>query len=540
MRPVGLFSCACSLPEGLQAVGHTRRTGSSRRRFPPAGIRGFRDEHRQSAHRRRGGHRPGSPSITRSALHSLTAQPASWRNAGSVRDDLLAAFDDRTAVIGVVGLGYVGLPLAVELARSGFRTLGFDLSHPVVDGINAGRSHIQDVPGELLAAFVGEGLVSATTDLGRLGECDAISICVPTPLNKIKDPDLSFVVAAGASIAAVLRPGQLIILESTTYPGTTRDVLLPVLERSGLRAGVDFFVCFSPERVDPGNPVWHTRNTPKVIGGVTPACLQAGEALYGRVFETLVPVESAESAELVKVYENTFRMINIALANELAQACDVLGVDVWEVIEAAATKPFGFMKFTPGPGLGGHCIPLDPHYLSWKMRTLAFKTRMIELASEINAEMPTFVVRKVADGLNEDGKAVRGSRVLVLGVAYKKDIDDLRESPALEILQLLQARGARVEYHDPFCRTIHDDGHTPLQGLPLHSVELTDEALRNADVVVVVTDHSTVDYGRVARLARLVVDTRGVMRTSDDGPGRVVGLATDRLRGLRAPVRVVA
>jgi UDP-N-acetyl-D-glucosamine dehydrogenase len=539
---MGLFSWARSSPGALQAPGQTRRTGAPRRRFPPAGIRVFRDEHatvRTAPWAARRAPPERTPPLPDRLSNPLSAQPSRWHNAGSFRDDLLAAFADRTAVTGVVGLGYVGLPLAVELARSGFRTLGFDLSQPVVDGINAGRSHIHDVPGELLGAFVGEGLISATTDLSRLAECDAISICVPTPLNKIKDPDLSFVVSAAEAIAAVLRPGQLVILESTTFPGTTRDVLLPVLERGGLRAGVDFFVCFSPERVDPGNPVWHTRNTPKVIGGVTRACLEAGEALYGRVFEKLVPVESAEAAELVKVYENTFRMINIALANELAQACDVLGVDVWEVIDAAATKPFGFMKFTPGPGLGGHCIPLDPHYLQWKMRTLAFRTRMIELASEINAEMPAFVVRKVADCLNDDGKPVKGSRVLVLGVAYKKDIDDLRESPAMDVIRLLQEKGARVEYHDPFCPLIADDGHTLLQGLPLHSVELSDEALVAADVVVVVTDHSTVDYGRVARLARLVVDTRGVMRTPD-GPGRVVGLATDRLRGLRAPVRVVA
>jgi UDP-N-acetyl-D-glucosamine dehydrogenase len=462
----------------------------------------------------------------------LTSQPSSWHNAGAIRDDLLAIFADRTAVVGVVGLGYVGLPLAVELARSGFRTLGLDLAEPVVAGVNAGASHIQDVDSTLLAAFVGEGLLSATTDLARLAECDAISICVPTPLNKIKDPDLSFVVSAAESIARVLRPGQLIILESTTYPGTTRDVLLPVLERGGLRAGVDFFVCFSPERVDPGNAVWHTRNTPKVIGGVTPACLQAGEALYGRVFETLVPVQSAESAELVKVYENTFRMINIALANELAQACDKLGVDVWEVIDAAATKPFGFMKFTPGPGLGGHCIPLDPHYLSWKMRTLQYRTRMIELASEINAEMPAFVAGKVADALNDDARAVKGSRVLVLGIAYKKDIDDLRESPALEVLELLQRRGARVEYHDPFCAVIRDDGHTPLRDLPLHSVELTAETLAAADVVVIVTDHTQVDYALVAEHARVVVDTRGVMR-GVPGRARVVGLSGEVAGGAR-------
>ena len=439
-------------------------------------------------------------------------------------DSTVARFEDGTALLGVIGLGYVGLPLAVEMARSGYRTLGFDVSERVVDGINRGESHIQDVSSEVLAAFVGEGLLSATTDLSRLAECDAISICVPTPLSKTKDPDLSYVVSATHAVRQGLRPGQLIILESTTYPGTTRDAMLPLLEGGGLVGGRDFFLCFSPERVDPGNAVWHTRNTPKVLGGTTPACAAAGMALYSRIFDVVVPVESAEAAELVKLYENTFRMINIALVNEMAQVCDRLGVDVWGVIEAAATKPFGFMKFTPGPGLGGHCIPLDPHYLSWKMRTLAFKTRMIELASEINAEMPAFVVRKVADALNEDRKPLNGSRVLVLGIAYKKDIDDLRESPALEIIQLLQDKGAEVAYHDPFCPVILDDGHTSISGLPLHSVALTDDALAAADAVVVVTDHTDVDYARVAARARLVVDSRGVMRRAAGG-ARVVGIS---------------
>ncbi|MDQ3388650.1 MAG: nucleotide sugar dehydrogenase, partial [Gemmatimonadota bacterium] len=417
---------------------------------------------------------------------------------------------------------------AVEIARSGYRVLGFDLAESVIDGVNAGQSHIQDVPEEAIRGYVSEGLLAATSEFARLGECDAIAICVPTPLNKIKDPDLSYVVRAAQTILEAIRPGQLIILESTTYPGTTREVVLPLLEESGLRVGEDFFLCFSPERVDPGNPVWQTRNTPKVLGGVTPGCLENGLALYSRIFDEMVPVSSAEAAELVKVYENTFRMINIALANELAQACDRLKVDVWEVIEAAATKPFGFMKFTPGPGLGGHCIPLDPHYLSWKMRTLAFKTRLIELASEINAEMPGFVVRKVADALNEEAKPVKGSRVLILGVAYKRDIDDLRESPALEIMRLLQEKGAEISYHDPFCPVIEDDGYTVLAGLPLASVPLTPERLAEADLVLVVTDHSGVSYDRVGRHARLVVDTRGVLR-GDPGAARVVGLS-DRIR----------
>lgn len=433
---------------------------------------------------------------------------------------------DRTAVVGVVGLGYVGLPLAVETAQAGFRTLGFDVSRPVVDRVNAGESHIQDVPAATLAPLTASGRLEATTDMARLAECDAISICVPTPLNKIKDPDLSYVVTAAETIRAGLRPGQLVILESTTYPGTTDEVVLPVLEESGLVVGRDVFLCFSPERVDPGNATWHTKNTPKVIGGVTEACQAAGVALYEQIFDALVPVESARAAELVKVYENTFRMINIALANEIAQACDRLDVDVWGVIDAASTKPFGFMRFTPGPGLGGHCIPLDPHYLSWKMRTLAYRTRMIELASEINAEMPAFVVRKTSDALNDASKPVRGSRVLVLGVAYKKDIDDLRESPALEILRMLQEKGAAVSYHDPFCTTIADDGHTDLADLPMHSVALTPATLAATDAVVIVTDHSGVDYAAVMAHAPLVVDTRGVLRGLG-GPARVVGLSGD-------------
>ena len=440
------------------------------------------------------------------------------------RDQLLSRIDDRTATVGIIGLGYVGLPLAVEVARAGYRALGFDVSERVVRGINSGSSHIQDVSSEIVSAFAGEGLLAATSEFERLAECDAISICVPTPLSKIKDPDLSYVVEATRSVLAGLRPGQLVILESTTFPGTTRDVLLPILEESGLRLGEDFLLCFSPERVDPGNPVWHTRNTPKVLGGVTPTCLEAGLALYGRVFDTMVPVESAEAAELVKVYENTFRMINIALANELAQACDRLNVDVWGVIEAAATKPFGFMKFTPGPGLGGHCIPLDPHYLSWKMRTLQFKTRMIELASEINAEMPEYVVGKVVDALNRARKSVNGSRVLVMGIAYKKDIDDLRESPAIDVIRLLQEMGATIAYHDPFCAEIADDGHTPLTGLPMQSVPLSADTLRSTDAVVVVTDHTGLDYEMVAKHASVVVDTRGVLR-GVEASGCVIGLS---------------
>ncbi|CAN5655685.1 nucleotide sugar dehydrogenase [soil metagenome] len=438
--------------------------------------------------------------------------------------DLIARIENNTAIAGVIGLGYVGLPLVIEMARSGIRTLGFDVSDDVVNGINAGRSHVLDVKEEDLAKYVADGLVTASTDAAELTSCDVLSICVPTPLSKTKDPDLRYIMAAAETVATVLRPGQLIILESTTFPGTTREVMLPILQRSGLAVGIDFFLCFSPERVDPGNTVWTTRNTPKVIGGVTPLCNTIGIAFYDRIFDTIVAVESVEAAELVKVYENTFRMINIALVNELAQVCERLNVDVWNVLEAAATKPFGFMKFVPGPGLGGHCIPLDPHYLAWKMRTLQYKTRMIEVASEINAAMPQFVVRKAADALNQLGLALAGSRVLILGVAYKRDIDDLRESPALEVMKLLQDKGADLAYHDPFCPTIRDDGYTDLRGLPLHSMPLTPRLLEAADLVLVVTDHTTVDYEFVSEHSSLILDTRGAMRAVH-GRARIIGLS---------------
>ena len=440
------------------------------------------------------------------------------------QNDLVDAFESRDGVVAVIGLGYVGLPLAVETARAGFTTIGYDLSEKVVASINGSRSHIKDVSSQVLEPLVTAGKLRATTNPADLGRAHAISICVPTPLNKIKDPDLSYIVAAGKAVRDVLRPGQLIILESTTYPGTTREVLLPLLEETGLEAGKDFFLCFSPERVDPGNPVWQTKNTPKVIGGVTAACAAVGLALYERVFDTMVLVESAEAAELVKVYENTFRMINIALANELAQACNRLGIDVWGVIDAAATKPFGFMKFTPGPGLGGHCIPLDPHYLAWKMRTLSYTTRMIELASEINTEMPDYVVNQVTGVLNDSGIALSRSKVLMLGIAYKRDIDDLRESPALDIIQKLQEKGAVVSYHDPFCPLIADDGHTTIKGLPMQSQPITPQSIAAADVVLVVTDHSSVDYQMVVDHARAVVDTRGVTRKYR-GQAKVVGLS---------------
>jgi len=419
----------------------------------------------------------------------------------------------REVVCGVVGMGYVGLPLAVEMAKSGLRVIGFEKSEHVVDVVQRGGSHIKDVAPADVAELRRRKLLEATLDMERLSECDVVSICVPTPLGKTKDPDMSYIVSATEAVVAALRPGQLIVLESTTYPGTTREIMLPRLEESGLHVGEEFFLCFSPERVDPGNERWHTRNTPKVLGGITEKCTELGIAVYEIFIERMVRVSSPEAAELTKLLENTFRMINIGLANEMAQICDKLGVNVWEVIDAAATKPFGFMKFTPGPGLGGHCIPLDPHYLAWKMRTLAYKTRMIELAGEINTEMPAFWVTKVQDALNGVGKPLHGSRVLVLGVAYKKDIDDLRESPALEILDQLSRKGAIASYHDPFCPEIREDGHTPLGAIG-RSVELTDERIREADAVLIVTDHSNVNYERVCGLARIVVDTRNACATS--------------------------
>jgi UDP-N-acetyl-D-glucosamine dehydrogenase len=418
------------------------------------------------------------------------------------RDALLAKADDRSAVFGIVGLGYVGLPLVMELIQAGYRVLGFDISTRVVEGLNAGRSHIKDISSEAVAKAVQSGTFSATTDLSRLSEPDAISIAVPTPLSKTKDPDVSYVISATESIKKTLRRGQLVILESTTYPGTTRELMLPSLEATGLKVGEDFFLAFSPERVDPGNPKYGTRNTPKVVGGITPNCLAVTMALYQPAIERLVPVSSTEAAELVKILENTFRSVNIGLVNEMAIVCDKLGVDVWEVIEAAATKPFGFMKFTPGPGVGGHCIPLDPHYLAWKMRTLNYRTRFIELAGEINAGMPEYWVERIADQLNEQGKAVRGSKILVLGVAYKKDIDDVRESPALDVIRLLERRGAVVSYHDAHVAKLHEDG------VELTSVPLTAQTLRAVDCAVIVTDHSNVDYALVGREAPVVVDTR--------------------------------
>ncbi|HET8624723.1 MAG TPA: nucleotide sugar dehydrogenase [Gemmatimonadales bacterium] len=425
----------------------------------------------------------------------------------SVADELIAKIERRDITFGIVGLGYVGLPLAVELARAGYRVLGHDVNASVVDAVNAGRSHVKDVSDDELAEV--RGRLAATADAARLAEADAVSICVPTPLSKFKDPDVSYIVAATEAVKRTLRRGQAIILESTTYPGTTREILLPALESTGLTVGEDFFLAFSPERVDPGNAVWQTRNTPKVVGGITADCARVAVALYSPAIDTLVPVSTTEAAELVKLLENTFRSVNIGLVNEMAIVCDKLGVDVWEVIEAAATKPFGFMKFLPGPGLGGHCIPIDPHYLAWKMRGLNYKTRFIDLAGELNTEMPVFWVRKVTEALNGAGRAVRGAKVLVLGVAYKRDIDDIRESPALDIIRLLEQQGAVVTYHDPHVPVLREDGRE------YRSVALTRASLEAADCVMIVTDHSAIDFHLVKRHARLAVDTRRALPRGD-------------------------
>jgi UDP-N-acetyl-D-glucosamine dehydrogenase len=411
-------------------------------------------------------------------------------------------YDAGSGILGVVGLGYVGLPLAVEAARAGIRVIGFDVNQRVVDTVNAGMTHIQDLTDEDVAHVRGEGLLEATTDMSRLAECSAIAVCVPTPLSKTRDPDVSYIMAATDAVANTLQRGQLIVLESTTYPGTTREVLLPALEKTGMTVGEDFYLCFSPERVDPGNEVWMTKNTPKVIGGMTAACTDAGVRFYSRFIDTMIPLSSAEAAELTKLLENTFRAVNIGLVNEIALIADKLQVDVWEVIDAAATKPFGFMKFTPGPGLGGHCIPVDPHYLSWKMRTLNYTARFIELASEINSEMPNFVVGKVREALNQRRKAVNGSTVMVLGVAYKRDIDDVRESPALDVIRLLRKDGATVRYHDPYVPEVVEDGERWC------SEPLTVEALESVDAVVILTDHSDFDYDQIVEHSEILVDTR--------------------------------
>ena len=418
--------------------------------------------------------------------------------------EFLELFRNGGHKLGIVGQGYVGLPLAEVFAAAGVTVLGFDISAEKVDSINRGKSYVGDVDSARLKELVDAGLISATTDFDRLSECGAISICVPTPLSKSKEPDVSYIEAALTEIVKRLKPGQLIVLESTTYPGHTVELVAPQLEESGLKVGTDFFLAFSPERVDPGNPTYGVKNTPKIIGGMTPECTKRAVALYGLALDRVHPVTSTTAAEMVKLLENTFRAVNIGFVNELAQMCRRLNVDVWEVIEAAKTKPFGFMPFYPGPGLGGHCIPIDPLYLSWSMARVNYKAQFIDLADTINSHMPDYVVGEVMDQLNADGLALNGSDVLILGMAYKEDIDDMRESPALDVASLLLQKGARVAYHDPHVPSCRVDGEV------LESIELTDEAVAGADLVMIITGHRDVDYANVVDKARRIFDAKNV------------------------------
>lgn len=434
------------------------------------------------------------------------------------RQNLLDKLQARSARIGIVGLGYVGLPLALEFARSGFQVTGLDLDVAKVESLNGGRSYIPDVCDAEIAPLVADGRLWATDDYNALRATDAISICVPTPLRKTRDPDMSFILQALEALVEVCRSGQLIVLESTTWPGTTSEIVLPRLQERGFVAGDNIFVAFSPERIDPSNTQFGVRNTPRIVGGVTAACTEVAVALYSTAVDRVVPVSSPTVAEMTKLLENTFRAVNIGLVNEMALMCNRLDIDVWEVIEAAASKPFGFMPFFPGPGLGGHCIPVDPHYLSWKLKTLNYNARFIEVASEINTAMPLHVTQRITDALNDAGMAVRGARILVLGVAFKRDVDDVRESPALDILALLLEKGAVVRYHDP---------HVPRLQLPegrsLDSQALDAAELAAADCVVVITDHSNIDWQQVADHSALVVDTRHVV-VNLSGAARVLSL----------------
>lgn len=428
-------------------------------------------------------------------------------------DTLLHKITEHSAHVSVIGLGYVGLPLAIEFARAGYRVTGIDTDPDKVAGINAGKSHIQDISHAELRQVVNRGQLRATNDFTTLSEVDTVSICVPTPLGKTKDPDISYIVAATKAICEHLHPEQLIVLESTTYPGTTDEVILPQMQATGLRLGKDFFLAFSPERIDPGNKMFHLRNTPKIIGGVTAKCTRVAKHLYQQIIDTVVPMSSSRAAEMVKLLENTFRAVNIGLVNEVALMCNRLGLDVWEVIDAAASKPFGFMPFYPGPGLGGHCIPLDPHYLAWKLKTLDYRARFIELADDINTHMPHHVVARVGDVLNEVQKSLKGSKILVLGIAYKPDTNDLRESPALEVIHLLHAKGSEVVFHDPFIPEVEAPG--------LRYTDLSERMLNWADCVVITTNHSVYDYRWIVEQSKLIVDTRNATRDVKKGREKI-------------------
>ena len=444
-----------------------------------------------------------------------------------VKEELKSLITNKEARIGVIGLGYVGLPLIVEFALKGYPTVGFEVDSKKVDELNKGNSHIVDVSSENVQKALAAGKFAATTDFSQLKDCDVIIICVPTPLRKTKDPDMSYILAAGEEIKKYARRGQLVILESTTYPGTTDEVLQPMIEEAGLKLDEDFLLAFSPERVDPGNPQFQTHNITKVVGGVGQDSTEVAAQLYANIVDNVHAVSSARVAEACKLWENTFRAINIGMANEMAKVCNALNIDTWEVVRAAATKPFGFMAFYPGPGIGGHCIPLDPHYLSWKARQHGFDSQFITLAEQINSGMPKYVVELVRDALNGNRKAVNGSKVLILGVAYKKDIDDMRESPALSVIDLLRAQGADVVYHDAFVPEVtFDHAYTIGAGDPLYNQELTDDLIKSADCVVICTEHSGVDYKRVCGLSSVIVDTRNALKeeTRDGSSAKIVRL----------------
>lgn len=437
---------------------------------------------------------------------------------GSSAARILDAITRKQTRVSVIGLGYVGLPLAVEFARAGFRVTGFDVVQSKVDAVNRGENYIPDIAQDVLADLVRRGFLTASGDFSLLAGQDAVSICVPTPLSKTGDPDLSYILSALKEVKQYLHSGQMIVLESTTYPGTTEEVLLPELQEKGLKVGEDFYLAFSPERIDPGNKTYGTHNTPKVIGGVTPACSEIIGALYSQVIQKVIPVSSPRAAEMVKLLENTFRSINIGLVNELAIICNLLKIDIWEVIEAASSKPFGYMPFHPGPGLGGHCIPIDPSYLSWKLRSLNYRTKFIELAVDINLGMPAYVVQKVVDVLNDAGKPIKNSNLLILGVSYKRDIDDIRESPAFDIIKLLREKGAKIAYHDPYVPTFLHDGES------MQSVELTEKLLAEQDCVVIVTDHSCMDYQWLADHCKLIMDSRNATKGIQGASARIVKL----------------
>lgn len=437
------------------------------------------------------------------------------------KEDLIQKLKNKNARVAILGLGYVGLPLAVVFAEAGFNVTGIDPDAGKVDSLKNGISYIPDVKTESVAALVKSGRFSATTDFSVLKEMDAVSICVPTPLRQTGDPDMSFIISAADELSKYMHKGMVVVLQSTTYPGTTRELLLPKLGgENGLKVGKDFFLAFSPERVDPGRVDFTTKNTPKVMGGITEACGEVATAWYEGAIDVVHRVSSAEAAEMAKLLENTFRMINIGLVNELAMMCERLGVDVWEVIDAAATKPFGFMKFTPGPGLGGHCIPIDPLYLSWKMKSFNYNARFIELASEINTNMPRYVVERIMDALNDKSKALKGSKILVLGVAYKPDVSDVRESPALDVIGLLQNKGAKVEYHDPYIPHIHHE----TDGWHMDSVKDMMSSVKESDAVIIITNHKAYDYEAIVNSANFVFDSRNATRKISKGNEKVVRL----------------